>query len=246
MDNNFRIIAVIPAWNEEECIASTLRELAEVRPDVDVVVVDDGSKDNTADVVRNSGGKVIVLPHNLGIGGAVQTGMMYAMRHGYDVALQYDADGQHRPDQLEKMIAPLRAGEADMVLGSRFLENTGYKVSFVRKFLMWLIRVLTSMATGQNISDATSGFRAYGKNGIKLMATNLSYDFPEIETIIRVVRSGYRLKEVSTVMGERTAGTSMFTPFRATYFVLRSLMAVGLSVLSVPRVKSKSADGGTE
>jgi glycosyltransferase involved in cell wall biosynthesis len=232
-----RIIAVIPAHNEEESLPTTLRELAEVRPDVDVVVVDDGSTDSTAAVALQAGVNVIQLPVNLGIGGAVQSGLHFAYRHGYDAAFQYDADGQHRPDQIEIITEPILQGQADMVLGSRFLKDGGYKVSIVRGFLMWLLKTLTSIAIRQRITDNTSGFRAYSRPAIEYMTKHCSYDYPEIEAIIGLARSGYRFKEVPTSMRERVAGKSMFTPFRATYFVIRSLMALGMSVVATPKVK---------
>jgi glycosyltransferase involved in cell wall biosynthesis len=230
-----RLLAVIPAYNEEESLPSTLRELLAVRPDVDVVVVDDGSVDGTAEAARRVGVPVLRLPVNLGIGGAVQTGIHYALRNGYDVAFQYDADGQHRPDQIGSLVQPILRGEADMVLGSRFLTPSGYKVSALRAFLMWCLRTLSSRVTGQRISDSTSGFRAYGPRALEFMTTHCSYDYPEIEAIIGLIRSGYRFTEVPSQMRERTAGTSMFTPLRALYFVTRSFMAVLLSVLSTPK-----------
>lgn len=235
-----RILAIIPAFNEEESLPSTLQELKEVRPDVDIVVVDDGSHDNTAEIALNAGVAVVSLPVNLGIGGAVQTGLRYAFENGYDAACQYDADGQHRPDQIGLITEPILRGEADMVLGTRFLENKGYEVSIVRGSVMWLLRTLSSMAIGQRLTDTTSGFRAYGKDAIRFMMTNCSCDYPEIEAIILLCRNGYRFKEVPTSMRERTAGQSMFTPTRALYFMIRSLLAVLISVLISPSRKKAS------
>lgn len=244
MAPHHRTLAIIPSFNEEESLPTTLKELMQVRPDADIVVVDDGSSDRTASIARQMGVYVIELPVNLGIGGAVQSGLYFAARHGYDAAFQYDADGQHRPDQIECLVAPILRGEADMVLGSRFLKDSGYRVSIVRGSMMWLLRTLTSMAIGQRITDNTSGFRAYGKDAIRFMTMNCSCDYPEIEAIIRLVRSGYRFTEVSTSMRERVAGKSMFTPFRSMYFMLRSLMAVFISVWSTPRCGEKCAEGG--
>jgi glycosyltransferase involved in cell wall biosynthesis len=244
-DKKNRILAIIPSYNEEESLPITLAELKQVRPDVDAVVVDDGSVDRTAEVAKSMGVPVISLPVNLGIGGAVQSGLHYALRNGYDAALQYDADGQHRPDQIGWLVDPILAGEADMVLGSRFLKGTGYKVELHRAAMMWLLRTLTSMAIGQKITDNTSGFRAYGKDAIRFMTMNCSCDYPEIEAIIRLARSGYKFKEVSTSMRERVAGQSMFTPFRAAYFIIRSLMAVMISAWSTPKcVGAKTCGGG--
>lgn len=229
-----RIIAVIPAHNEQESLPTTLRELSSVRPDADAVIVDDGSTDRTAEIARSLGYPTISLPVNLGIGGAVQTGMRYALSHGYDVAFQYDADGQHRPDQIAALVDPILRREADMVLGSRFIEDSGYRVSIVRGGIMWVLRTLSSMAIHQRITDNTSGFRAYGRNAMRFMVDNCSCDYPEIEAIILLARNGYRFTEVPVSMGERTAGQSMFTPLRGMYFIIRSLMAVLISVLIQP------------
>jgi len=229
-----RIIAVIPAHNEQESLPVTLKELAAVRPDVDVVIVDDGSTDQTARIARSIGCPTVSLPVNLGIGGAVQTGIRYALNHGYDVAFQYDADGQHRPDQIATLTAPILRGEADLVLGSRFLQKSGYKVGAGRGAIMWLLRTMSSWAIHQRITDNTSGFRAYGRGAMQFMVTNCSCDYPEIEAIILLVRNGYRFTEVPATMGERVAGQSMFTPVRAMYFIIRSLMSVVISVLVRP------------
>jgi len=230
-----RILAIIPAYNEEESLPSTLRELAQVRPDVDILVVDDGSTDRTAEICRSMGVPVVSLPVNLGLGGALQCGLRYAWRKGYDVAFQFDADGQHRPDQISLITEPVLDNRADIVLGSRFLNNTGYSVSKVREALMFLLKALSSVAIGQQVTDSTSGFRAYSRRAMRFMITNCSSDYTEIEAIILMTRSGHRYEEVPTGMRERTAGQSMFTPLRATYFLIRSLMAVLISVLATPR-----------
>jgi len=239
-----RIIAVIPACNEQDSLPATLSELASVRPDVDAVIVDDGSTDRTAEIAREMGVPVVSLPVNLGIGGAVQTGVRYALNHGYDVAFQYDADGQHRPEQIAALVDPILRGEADMVLGSRFIEDSGYRVSIARGMIMWVLRTLSSWAIHQRITDNTSGFRAYGRRAMQFMVTNCSCDYPEIEAIILLVRSGHRFTEVPVSMGERTAGRSMFTPLRGMYFIIRSLMAVLISVLVRPVCAGSPCESG--
>jgi glycosyltransferase involved in cell wall biosynthesis len=242
-----RILAIMPAYNENESIGSTIDELKSVRPDVDILVVDDGSLDNTADIARQHGCAVASLPMNLGLGGAVQTGLRYAAQHGYDVAFQYDADGQHRADQIQHITEPILNGEADMVLGSRFLEGKKYKVSAVRGLAMWLLRSLSSAIIHQRITDNTSGFRAYSSDAVRFMITNCSFDYPEIEAIIRLTRDGFRYREAPVIMRERVAGTSMFTPARATYFVLRSLMSILMSALDVkPKSSQVPSNKGGE
>jgi glycosyltransferase involved in cell wall biosynthesis len=231
----------MPAYNENESIGSTIDELRSVRPDVDILVVDDGSSDDTAEIARQHGATVGSLPMNLGIGGAIQSGLRYALAHEYDVAFQYDADGQHRADQIQRIIDPILSGEADMVLGSRFLEDTSYKVSATRGFTMWLLRSLSSAIIHQRISDNTSGFRAYGRSAIRFMITICSFDYPEIEAIIRLSRSGFTYREVPTSMRERIAGKSMFTPLRASYFVMRSFMSMFMAVLDARPKASQPA-----
>jgi len=238
-----KILAIIPAHNEEDSLPGTLRELSDAQLGIDVVVIDDGSTDHTAAVVKELGYTSISLPVNLGIGGAVQTGLHYAHRYKYDIAFQYDADGQHRPDQISTLLEPIINGKADMVLGSRFLKNLGYKVEPSRAAMMWMLKKLSSIAVGHKITDNTSGFRAYGKNAIEFMIRNCSTDYPEIAAIILLARNGYRYTEVSTVMGERTAGQSMFTPLRALYFLTRSFMAIVVSVLETPVRKQKKREG---
>lgn len=230
-----RVLAIIPSFNEEASLPTTLRELTEFRPDIDIVVVDDGSSDDTSKIAMDMGVDVVRLPVNLGVGGAVQTGYLYALRHGYDVAFQCDADGQHRPDQVEFLISPVLSGEYDVVLGSRFLKDTGYKAPIARSSMMWLLRTLISAAIGQPVTDTTSGFRAYNRRAIRFMTMNCSCDFPDIDAIVRVVRSGFRFREISVPMRERVAGKSMFTPWRATYYMIRSLMGILISVWSTPR-----------
>lgn len=239
------ILAIIPSYNEEDSLPSTLGELRDIRPDIDIVVVDDGSSDNTAQVARDMGVNVIRLPANLGVGGAVQTGYHYALRHGYDVAFQYDADGQHRADQVEHLVAPVLSGEYDVVLGSRFLKDTGYKAPIARSSMMWLLRTLISAAIGQRVTDTTSGFRAYNRSAIRFMTMNCSCDFPDIDAIVRVVRSGFRFREIAVPMRERVAGKSMFTPWRATYYMIRSLMGILISVWCTPRrCRNARMEGG--
>ena len=230
-----KVISVIPAYNEEESLPETLKELSELRPDIDIIVINDGSTDHTEDVLKSFGCRYVTLPANLGIGGAVQTGLRYAYRNGYDVAFQYDADGQHRPDQIAGLVEPILEGNADMVLGSRFLKNTGYSVSRGRAGMMWLLKVLCSKATGVRVTDSTSGFRAYGRKAIGFMIENCSTDYPEIEAIILLARNGYRYVETPATMGQRVAGESMFNPLRASYFMVRAFLGIMTSVLATKR-----------
>lgn len=229
------VIAVIPAYNEEESLPITLKELSAVRPDIDIIVINDGSTDHTEDVLKSMGYRYVTLPSNLGIGGAVQAGLQYAYRNGYNVAFQYDADGQHRPDQIANLVEPIINGKADIVLGSRFLKNTGYHVSMGRAVMMWLLKMLCSMATGIRVTDSTSGFRAYGRKAIGFMIKNCSTDYPEIEAIILLARNGYRYIETPATMGQRVAGVSMFNPLRASYFMIRAFMAIMISMLATKK-----------
>ncbi len=242
------MIAVIPAYNEVESLPTTLSELARVRPDIDIVVVDDGSTDRTSEIAKQAGIHVVTLPVNLGVGGAVQTGLRLAYKLGYDIAFQYDADGQHRADMIEDLTAPIFVGEADFVMGSRFQEKRGYKVDPLKRAMMWLLRTVTSRAMRHRMTDTTSGFRAYNRDAIKFMIDNCSVDHPEFESIIWMSRSGYRFKEIPCSMRERAAGQSMFMrPGHALYYMVRCLMGVIVSVLLPPKVRiTKPADHGGE
>jgi glycosyltransferase involved in cell wall biosynthesis len=220
-----RTIVVIPAFNEEESLPAVLAQLAEVVPDLDIVVVDDGSTDRTAAVTRIAGVPCVALPFNLGIGGALRAGYRYANDNGYDRAVQFDADGQHRADQIGALLETLDGG-AEMAVGSRFAAG-GYAVGRSRGVAMGLLRLGVKRLTGQKFTDTSSGFRAIGQPVLADFATNYPVEYMDsVETLVNACRAGYDVREVPTLMEERTGGVPSQRPFRLVYHYARLLVAL--------------------
>jgi glycosyltransferase involved in cell wall biosynthesis len=234
-----RIVAVVPAWNEEGAIGSVIDEIARARPASEVVVVDDASTDDTAAVALRHGATVLRLPFNVGIGGAVQTGFRYALAQGYDRAVRLDGDGQHDASQIPKILAPLEAGEADLVIGSRFVDpGSSYRPPFARRLGIRVFARLVSVLGGQRVTDTTSGFVALDRAGIALFAAEYPHDYPEVEATLVALRSGLRLVQVQVEMRERTAGVSSITFLRSLYYIVKVTLAVLVaSVRRYPRLE---------
>lgn len=224
-----RICIIIPAYNEEATLASVITAIHTHAPDADLVVVNDASADNTGAVAKASGVPVLNLPINLGIGGAMQTGFKYAVRHGYDVAMQVDGDGQHDPQFISQVLKPIQDGQADFVIGSRFLERIGYTSSFIRLFGIRFFAWLIGMMTNRRIYDATSGFRAYNREALEFAAKHYPSDFPEPESIVLFLRNGFTIKEVPVVMKRRQGGVSSVRVAKGIYFVASNALAIVIS-----------------
>jgi glycosyltransferase involved in cell wall biosynthesis len=222
-----RTLVIIPAWNEEEALPGTLAELTRVRPDLDVLVVSDGSTDRTAEVARFAGATVVELPFNLGIGGALQTGFRYAVRHRYARAVQFDADGQHDPAEIVVLLDALDGG-ADMVVGSRFGEGTvEYRVGPVRRSAMRLLHFSINALTRSHFSDTSSGFRAFDRAVLELFAETYPVEFMDsAESLLQACRAGMQVTEAPTHIRERQAGTPSTRNFRLVYHYLRLLVTI--------------------
>ena len=228
---DLRKIAIVPALNEERSIATVIAEIRAADPEFDVVVVDDGSTDRTAARAAEQGANVLSLPFNLGIGGAVQTGLQYAREHGFGIAVQVDADGQHDPTQLPQLLAPLLAGEADVVVGSRFLGERNYKAPFVRRVGIRVFAAIISAVVGQPLTDTSSSFRAYGRRAIAYFARDYPHGFVEsVEATVIASRCGLRLKEVPVVMRQRLMGQSSLTLPLSLYYSIKVLVAVFVGI----------------
>ena len=227
-----KILAIVPAYNECGNIGRTVEEIRKIATGVDVLVIDDGSLDATAQEASLAGGMVVSLPFNLGIGAAVQTGFQYAQRHHYQIALQIDGDGQHDAAFIEKILEPLCRQEADMVVGSRFLEKTGgFKSSFSRRMGINFFVHLINALTGVKISDPTSGFRAYNKKMIALFSEYYPQDFPEPEAIVVAQQAGGRIIEVPVVMRKREVGSSSIRYFKTLYYMVKVTLAILLHMI---------------
>ncbi|MCL6445333.1 MAG: glycosyltransferase family 2 protein [Alicyclobacillus sp.] len=227
---------IIPAYNEEKVIGQVIADIRRHRSDVDVLVVNDGSRDGTEAAAKSAGARVVTLPNNLGIGGAVQTGYRYAAQYGYDIAVQIDADGQHDPADLDKVIAPLLAGEpVDMVVGSRYVERTQYRSSAMRRVGMIVLAGTVRLILGYPVKDTTSGYRAVNRSVIELFARWYPTDYPEPETLVYLHRQGFRVKEVSVDMKERSAGRSSITPLKSAYYMIKVLLSLVMNAVRARR-----------
>jgi glycosyltransferase involved in cell wall biosynthesis len=223
-----RKLAIVPAYNEQGMVGRVVRDLGRHAPDFDVLVIDDGSMDNTAADAEASGAIVIRHPFNVGIGGAMQSGFKYALRHDYDVAAQVDGDGQHKPAHLVDLVAKLQTtgDEADMVVGSRFRGDPGYRVPIGRRFGNLIFSVVLTVLTRQRITDPTSGFRITNRRGIELFARDYPHDYPEVEAILMLHAHRLRIHEVPVRMNARGFGRSSIDYPRSAYYMAKVLLAL--------------------
>jgi len=228
-----RTLVFIPAWNEEGAIAEVIRGVQASLPDVDVMVVDDGSTDGTAARAAEAGAMVASLPFNQGLGAALQTGYLYARRAGYDFTAHLDADGQHPPADVARLLAEVYADHADLVLGSRYsdpeaaeAESDDYKPTMSRRIGSNVFRFFLTLATRQRFTDTTSGMRAANRRVIALFSENYSPDFAEIESLQLAVRQGLRVKEVPVRMLERVEGASFLTPLKSAFFIFKGMIVL--------------------
>lgn len=227
-----KILVIIPAYNEEKNIVRTVTNLKEQCPDVDYIVINDCSKDSTEKVLKDNNYNYISLPVNLGIGGGIQTGYKYAVENDYDIAIQFDGDGQHDAGYINKLIKPIIEGKADMAIGSRFIENEGFQTSFMRRLGIKILKILLKIFCKQNITDATSGFRATSKDMTLRFSKIYAEDYPEPEAIIDAVLNGYRVCEVPVIMHERIEGESSINALKSVYYMIKVSLAIILCRIS--------------
>jgi len=227
MDDN-RICVFMPAYNEESSVVEVIERVSQFLPGARVVVINDGSFDKTVERAEQAGARVIDLPFNLGIGGAVQAGLKYAWRNGFEVAIEIDADGQHDPSYARKLVEAL--DEADMVIGSRFVADTDYRSSTLRRFGIHLFSWLIQQATGKRVYDTTSGYRAYNRKAMRFLSYYYPADFPEPESIVMLLLKGFKIKEVPVEMSKRLAGESVVGKsdfsFKGAYFLVSNAIAI--------------------
>lgn len=219
-------LAIIPAYNEKQSIIFTVEDIKKNAPDFDYVIINDCSTDNTMDICRYQGYNVLNLPINLGIGGAVQTGYLYAYRNGYDIAVQFDGDGQHKAEYLDGMAKYLIENNLDMVIGSRFIENAGFQSTKMRRIGIRYFTILIKLLTGKTITDPTSGMRICNRKTIEMFANEYPRDFPEPESNMRMLRHKRKIAEVPVEMRSRHGGVSFISPFVSVYYMIKVTLAV--------------------
>ena len=226
-----KTLIIVPAYNEEESLPGVIRDLRENIHFADILVVNDGSRDATARTAEEMGVAVVSLPFNLGIGGAMQAGYLYAEQGGYDIAVQFDGDGQHLAGEIGKLLRRLNEGSADLVVGSRFLKRGRYNASVFRKIGIWIFSAVLSRILGMPVTDSTSGFRAANRKVIKFFSRTYPDDYPEVEALVLLHKAKMRIAEVPVSMRERTGGRSSITPVRSAYYMIKVLLAIFIDLL---------------
>lgn len=236
-------LAIVPAYNEAASIARVIDDLRAKAPGFDVLVVDDGSTDATADAAVDAGAIVLIHPINLGIGGAVQSGYQFALANGYSMAVQVDGDGQHPPGELVKLVSRLESDPpVDMVTGSRFLGEGDYRQTLARRAGSAVFSLVLSMITRQKVTDPTSGFRLANRRAIELFARDYPHDYPEVEAILMMHRHELTTAEVPVRMELRGGGRSSITPLHSGYYMLKVLLAVFVGLFRARTTPPNTAD----
>jgi len=225
-------LLIIPAYNEAENIEYVINNLKTTCPEYDYLVINDNSTDQTKNILLSCDTFFLNLPVNLGIGGGVQTGYLYAVEHGYDIAVQIDGDGQHDPKYIKDIIAPIESGQADVVIGSRFLEKEGFQSSLMRRFGIRFLRRLIKILCGVEVHDVTSGMRAVNRKMIEEYAHNYAQDYPEPEAILTAGMMNAKVMEVPVIMRERQGGTSSINALRAAYYMTKVSIALVMTRLT--------------
>jgi len=231
-----RCLIIIPAYNEEKNIGNVLKEVTQLYPEFDVLVVDDGSSDNTGARVLLQRVKMITHPFNLKYGSALQTGFKYAVVHGYSFVVQFDADGQHDPQDIRTIIKVLEMGQADIVIGSRFLGKSSYRTGFLKKTAIVLFRMIIRAATGVRITDPSSGLQGLTRRAFSYYALTGHYpaDYPDADVLIQMILNGFRVCEFPADIRARESGQSMHSGIKPVYYLIKMLVSI-MVVLLRPR-----------
>lgn len=219
-------LVIIPAYNEAGNILQTIQDIKENTKDFDYIIINDCSNDETIDICKRESLNYIDLPVNLGIGGAVQTGYMYAYRNGYDIAIQFDGDGQHSAKYLEEMSEKIANEDIDMVIGSRFITNEGFQSSGMRRLGIRFLSILIKIMSGHKVTDPTSGMRMVNRKLIKLFAYDYPKDYPEPESVVYILARKYKVMEVPVLMNARQEGTSSISPLKSIYYMIKVSIAI--------------------
>ncbi len=233
-----KLLVIIPCYNEEYALPSVIKELNKFNPlsgfTVSILVVNDCSTDGTAVVARKCNMAVLDLPVNLGIGGAVQAGLIYASQNHFDVAVQLDGDGQHPPQELQKLLNCYLNSQANIIIGSRFLDRNGFQSSFLRRLGIRYFYQLNRLFTGERIYDSTSGFRLFDRKAIELAARHYPDEYPEPESLVMFSKAGLRIAETPVVMSERNGGKSSIGKTASVYYCAKVTLAILFSAVRKP------------
>ena len=220
-------LAVVPAYNEEATVGRVVGGLHEHAPDLDVLVIDDGSTDATRQIALGAGARVLRHAFNLGIGGAVQSGFSYALEHGYDYMIQVDGDGQHDPAEIPKLVEAMAEDRSyDVICGSRFLKKLQYVGPVSRRAGIHIFAFMVSRIVGQEVTDPTSGFRLYNRRAINLFARDYPHDYPEVEAVLVLHYHRLKMREVDVRMYQRGGGSSSITSGKSVYYMIKVLLAI--------------------
>lgn len=221
-----KLLAIVPCFNEETSVGRVVRDVKKAHPDADVLVINDGSADRTEEEASRAGAKVVSFPYNMGIGAAMQAGYRFARDGGYDVAVQVDGDGQHDPGEMDKLLAIIKEGSADIVIGSRFIEGEGFKSTPMRRLGIGLFSAVLTRLTGERLTDPTSGFRAASRRVIRFFADEYPEDYPEVESLFLAHLAGLKVAETPVLMRPREGGRSSITPIRSAYYMIKVMMVI--------------------
>lgn len=222
-----KLLVLILAYNEERTIRDVIEETRAQLPAADILVINDGSTDKTKHILSELEGIIqLHLPYNMGIGGAIWTGFNFFYRNDYEILVRIDGDGQHPPPQAKNLIEPVLNGEADCVIGSRFITREGYLSSMHRRGGIKILNILTTFLLGKKITDNTSGFRAYNRRAISLLIEDYPFDYPEPIEVYLLQRNGFRIKEISAKMRERSAGVSSISLLNSYYYLIKVLLTI--------------------
>ncbi|MBK7669092.1 MAG: glycosyltransferase family 2 protein [Sphingobacteriaceae bacterium] len=224
-----KILIILPCFNEEQSIGSILQQLKSITvPNCELIAlpVNDASTDNTLSEIKKHSNHYLDLPVNLGIGGAVQSGLKFAHQHNFDVAVQMDGDGQHPPLELIKIITPILNNDTDVCIGSRFIDKEGFQSSFLRRAGIKFLSALIKLRCGQTVLDCTSGYRAFNKKAIEECVKYYPKKYPEPESALHLIKKGIRVKETPVIMEARDGGTSSISGFRSIYYMLKVSLAI--------------------
>jgi glycosyltransferase involved in cell wall biosynthesis len=233
--DTMKILIIIPALNEEETLRGVILGIRSFLSQADILVVNDGSTDSTGNITREEGVLILEHPYNMGIGATMQTGFLYALRNGYDIAIQVDGDGQHHPEFLPSLIKPLLAGQSNLVIGSRYLLDGGFKSTFPRKLGIKFFSSLVWIFTRKRVTDPTSGFRAVDRKTLELFSEEYPPDYPEVEALISAYKKGLHFQEIPVTMRNRQGGASSIGILSALYYMVK--VTLSISIGSFRRVK---------